>query len=99
MRKSGFGEQSFIAEMRQKVRRTREMAILPMGADGGITADTLRLMIQVEAQVLMVRPSTKVIQRVRCVRLSRPEVAPLVSSRPLTSVKCILSRRKIQCRK
>ena len=47
MRKSGFGEQSFIAEMRQKVRRTREMAILPMGADGGITADTAPLMIRV----------------------------------------------------
>jgi ribulose-phosphate 3-epimerase len=39
--------------MRQKVRRTREMAILPIGADGGITADTAPLMIQVEAQVLV----------------------------------------------
>ena len=53
MRKSGFGEQSFIAEMRQMMRRTREMAILPIGADGGITADTAPLMIQVEAQVLV----------------------------------------------
>jgi ribulose-phosphate 3-epimerase len=39
--------------MRQKVRRTREMAILPIGADGGVTADTALLMIQVEAQVLV----------------------------------------------
>ena len=53
MRKSGFGEQSFIAEMRQMMRRTREMAILPIGADSGITADTAPLMIQVEAQVLV----------------------------------------------
>jgi ribulose-phosphate 3-epimerase len=53
VRKSGFGEQSFIAEMRQMMRRTREMAILPIGADGGITADTAPLMIQVEAQVLV----------------------------------------------
>ena len=53
MRKSGFGEQSFIAEMRQMVRRTREMAILPIGADGGITADTAPLMIQLDAQVLV----------------------------------------------
>ena len=53
MRKSGFGEQSFIAEMRQMMWRTREMAILPIGADGGITADTAPLMIQLEAQVLV----------------------------------------------
>ena len=53
MRKSGFGKQSFIAEMRQMMRRTREMAILPIGADDGITADTAPLMIQVEAQVLV----------------------------------------------
>jgi ribulose-phosphate 3-epimerase len=53
VRKSGVGKQSCIAEMRQKVRRTREMAILPIGADGGITADTAPLMIQVEAQVLV----------------------------------------------
>jgi ribulose-phosphate 3-epimerase len=39
--------------MRQKVRRTREMAILPIGADGGVTADTVLLMIQIEAQVLV----------------------------------------------
>ena len=53
MRKSGFGEQSFIAEMRQMMWRTREMAILPIGADGGITADTAPLMIQLDAQVLV----------------------------------------------
>jgi ribulose-phosphate 3-epimerase len=53
VRKSGFGEQSFIAEMRQMMWRTREMAILPIGADGGITADTAPLMIQLEAQVLV----------------------------------------------
>jgi ribulose-phosphate 3-epimerase len=29
------------------------MAILPIGADGGITADTAPLMIQLEAQVLV----------------------------------------------
>jgi ribulose-phosphate 3-epimerase len=53
VRKSGFGEQSFIAEMRQMMWRTREMAILPIGADGGITADTAPLMLQLEAQVLV----------------------------------------------
>jgi ribulose-phosphate 3-epimerase len=53
VRKSGFGEQSFIAEMRQKVRRIRAMTDLPRGADGGITAETAPLMIQVEAQVLV----------------------------------------------
>jgi ribulose-phosphate 3-epimerase len=53
VRKSGFSEQSFIAEMRQMMWRTREMAILPIGADGGITADTASLMIQLEAQVLV----------------------------------------------
>jgi ribulose-phosphate 3-epimerase len=53
VRKSGFGEQSFIAEMRQMMWRTRKMAILPIGADGGITADTAPLMIQLEAQVLV----------------------------------------------
>jgi ribulose-phosphate 3-epimerase len=53
VRKSGFGEQSFIAEMRQMMWRTREMAILPIGADGGITADTAPLMIQLDAQVLV----------------------------------------------
>jgi ribulose-phosphate 3-epimerase len=53
VRKSGFGEQRFIAEMRQMMWRTREMAILPIGADGGITADTAPPMIQLEAQVLV----------------------------------------------
>ena len=53
MRKSGFGGQSFIAEMGQKVRRMREMTDLPIGADGGITAETAPLVVEVGAQVLV----------------------------------------------
>jgi ribulose-phosphate 3-epimerase len=53
VRKSGFGGQSFIAKMRQKVRRIREMTDLPTGADGGITAETAPLVVQVGAQVLV----------------------------------------------
>jgi hypothetical protein len=50
VRKSGFGEQSFIAEMRQMMWRTREMAILPIGADSGTSSflagtSTIRLKI------------------------------------------------------
>ena len=53
MRKSRLGGQSFIAELRQKVRRIREMTDLPIGADGGITAETAPLVVQVRAQVLV----------------------------------------------
>jgi ribulose-phosphate 3-epimerase len=52
VRKSGFGGQNFIADMGQKVRRIREMTDLPRGADGGITAETAPLVVEVGAQVL-----------------------------------------------
>jgi ribulose-phosphate 3-epimerase len=38
--------------MRQKVRRIRAMTDLPRGADGGITAETAPLVVEVGAQVL-----------------------------------------------
>ncbi len=53
MRKSGFGGQRFIYEMGQKVRRLREMTNLPIGADGGITAEVAPLVIEVGTQVLV----------------------------------------------
>ena len=53
MRKSGFGGQSFIAEMRQRVRRIREMTDLPIGAGGGTTAEIALLVVQIGAQVLV----------------------------------------------
>jgi ribulose-phosphate 3-epimerase len=53
VRKSGFGGQSFIAEMGQRVRRIREMTDLPKGAEGGITAETAPLVVGVRAQVLV----------------------------------------------
>ena len=52
MRESGFGGQNLIADMGQKVLRIREMTDLPIGADGGITAETAPLVVEVGAQVL-----------------------------------------------
>lgn len=49
----GFGGQSFIPEMIEKVRRIREMTALPIEVDGGITTETAPLMAEAGAQVLI----------------------------------------------
>jgi ribulose-phosphate 3-epimerase len=49
----GFGGQTFIPEMVEKVRRVKEMTDLPVQVDGGITADTAPLMVEAGAQVLV----------------------------------------------
>ena len=49
----GFGGQTFIPEMVEKVRRVKEMTDLPVQVDGGITAETAPLMVEAGAQVLV----------------------------------------------
>jgi ribulose-phosphate 3-epimerase len=49
----GFGGQSFIPEMAEKVRRLREMTDLPIQVDGGITAETAPLIVEAGARVLV----------------------------------------------
>lgn len=49
----GFGGQSFIPEMANKVRRIKEMTDVPVEVDGGITAETAPLMVEAGAQVLV----------------------------------------------
>ncbi len=49
----GFGGQSFIPEMADKVRRIKEMTDLPVQVDGGITTETAPLMVKAGAQVLV----------------------------------------------
>ena len=49
----GFGGQTFIPEMVEKVRRVKEMTDLPVEVDGGITAETAPLMVKAGAQVLV----------------------------------------------
>ncbi|CAA9454600.1 MAG: Ribulose-phosphate 3-epimerase [uncultured Rubrobacteraceae bacterium] len=49
----GFGGQSFIPEMIEKVRRLKEMTDLPIEVDGGITTETAPLMAEAGAQVLI----------------------------------------------
>lgn len=49
----GFGGQSFIPEMADKVRRVRELCDLPVEVDGGITAETAPIMVEAGAQVLV----------------------------------------------
>ena len=49
----GFGGQTFIPEMVEKVRRLREITDLPIEVDGGITAETAPLMVGAGAQVLV----------------------------------------------
>lgn len=49
----GFGGQSFIPEMADKVRRIKEMTDLPVQVDGGITTETAPLMVNAGAQVLV----------------------------------------------
>ena len=49
----GFGGQSFIPEMAEKVRRVRQMTDLPVQVDGGITVETAPIMVEAGAQVLV----------------------------------------------
>ncbi len=49
----GFGGQSFIPEMADKVRRLREMTDLPVQVDGGITAETAPIMVEAGARVVV----------------------------------------------
>ena len=49
----GFGGQTFIPEMVEKVRRVKEMTDLPVQVDGGITVETAPLMVEAGAQVLV----------------------------------------------
>jgi ribulose-phosphate 3-epimerase len=49
----GFGGQTFIPEMVEKVRRVKEMTDLPVQVDGGITERTAPLMVEAGAQVLV----------------------------------------------
>jgi ribulose-phosphate 3-epimerase len=49
----GFGGQTFIPAMVEKVRRLKEMTDLPIEVDGGITAETAPLMVEAGAQVVV----------------------------------------------
>jgi ribulose-phosphate 3-epimerase len=49
----GFGGQSFIPQMAEKVRRVKEMTDLPIEVDGGITVETAPLMVAAGAQVIV----------------------------------------------
>jgi ribulose-phosphate 3-epimerase len=49
----GFGGQTFIPEMVEKVRRVKELTDLPVQVDGGITAETAPPMVEAGAQVLV----------------------------------------------
>ncbi len=49
----GFGGQTFIPEMVDKVRRVKELTELPVEVDGGISAETAPLMVEAGAQVLV----------------------------------------------
>lgn len=49
----GFGGQSFIPEMADKVRRVKALTDLPVQVDGGITEETAPVMVEAGAQVLV----------------------------------------------
>jgi ribulose-phosphate 3-epimerase len=49
----GFGGESFIPEMANKVRRLREMTDLPIEVDGGINKKTAPLVVEAGARVLV----------------------------------------------
>ncbi len=49
----GFGGQSFITEMIQKIQRLKEMTDLPIQVDGGINAETAPLVTRAGATVLV----------------------------------------------
>ncbi|MGI9050786.1 MAG: ribulose-phosphate 3-epimerase [Rubrobacteraceae bacterium] len=49
----GFGGQSFIKEMADKVRRVRELTGLPVEVDGGISEETAPVMVEAGARILV----------------------------------------------
>jgi ribulose-phosphate 3-epimerase len=49
----GFGGQTFIPEMVEKVRRLKKMTDLPIEVDGGLTVETTPLMVEAGAQVIV----------------------------------------------
>ena len=49
----GFGGQSFIPEMAEKIRRLREMTDLPIEVDGGINEETAPIVAEAGARVLV----------------------------------------------
>jgi ribulose-phosphate 3-epimerase len=49
----GFGGQSFIPEMANKIRRLKEMTDLPIEVDGGVNADTAATVVEAGAQALV----------------------------------------------
>lgn len=49
----GFGGQSFIPGMLDKIRRIKQMTGLPVEVDGGITAETAPLVVEAGARVLV----------------------------------------------
>jgi len=49
----GFGGQSFIPEMADKIRRLKEMTDLPIEVDGGVNADTAATVVEAGAQALV----------------------------------------------
>ena len=49
----GFGGQSFIPEMAEKIRRLREMTDLPIEVDGGINEETAPMVVEAGARVLV----------------------------------------------
>jgi ribulose-phosphate 3-epimerase len=49
----GFGGQSFIPEMADKIRRLREMTDLPIEVDGGINEETASIVAEAGARVLV----------------------------------------------
>ncbi|MCA1717730.1 MAG: ribulose-phosphate 3-epimerase [Actinobacteria bacterium] len=49
----GFGGQSFITEMADKIRRLREMTDLPIEVDGGINEETSSIVAEAGARVLV----------------------------------------------
>ncbi|MGI8541368.1 MAG: ribulose-phosphate 3-epimerase [Rubrobacteraceae bacterium] len=47
----GFGGQTFIPEMAEKIRRLKEMTDLPIAVDGGIMAETAPLLVEAGARL------------------------------------------------
>ncbi len=49
----GFGGQSFIPEMVEKIRRIREICDLPVEVDGGVNAETAPMVVEAGARALV----------------------------------------------
>ncbi len=49
----GFGGQSFIPEMAEKIRRLKQMTDLPIEVDGGINTETAAVVVEAGAQALV----------------------------------------------